>query len=318
MNLKELRQAVNKNINSVLVGCQKHSDLFLMCALVGGHVLLEDVPGTGKTTLAKAFAKSLDADFTRIQFTPDLLPSDLVGVNIYLSDQQEFSFRQGPLFSQIVLADEINRAAPRTQSSMLEAMEEFQISVDGTTYPLPKPFFVIATQNPVENSGTFPLPEAQIDRFTICLSMGYPSHEEEIRMLKEQSQSTPLDKLQPVISAEEFNQLKESWKDVFISDAVYDYLMRIVAATRNHEKIALGLSPRSSLMMVKCLKAYAALMGRDYVLPDDVKALLHPVFDHRLILKGASYTKSRNTALVLTEIIEATEAPAEHFARKQD
>lgn len=317
MNIQQLSEKLKKNIAQVMVGSEENCELILMCALVQGHVLMEDVPGTGKTTLAKVFARSIDADFKRIQFTPDLLPSDLIGVNIYLQNEQCFSFKKGPLFSQIVLADEINRAAPRTQSSMLEAMEEFQISVDGITYPLPDPFLVIATQNPIESAGTFPLPEAQIDRFMVRLSMGYPSRRDEIRMLQDQSKENPFSAIKPIITAKEFIALKQQWQQVIISDALFDYLMNIVAATRNHEKITLGISPRAALAMVKCLKAYACIQGRDYVLPDDIKKLVKPVFAHRLVVYGASYARTSNTAEILDEIVDAMDVPTENFQGRQ-
>ena len=312
MEIQAFRQAMHHNIDSVMAGCQKLTDLFITAALIGGHVLLEDVPGTGKTTLAKVFSRSIAADFKRIQFTPDLLPSDITGTTIYREDEHRFEFRPGPIFTEILLADEINRAAPRTQSSLLEAMEEHQVSVDGLTYPLPAFFFVLATQNPIESAGTFPLPEAQIDRFLMRLSIGYPELEEEKRMLQKHSQGRPLDSISSILTPQEFLSFRQQWMQVHLCDALTETLLKLVDATRHHEKIAVGISPRAALSMVQSLKAYAFLQGRDYVLPDDLKILIHPLFDHRLVLNN-TLLQSRNTALLLDEIFSSIPLPTEHF-----
>lgn len=313
MSVLKAANDLKTNVSKVMVRCEEATDLIFMGILVSGHILLEDVPGTGKTMLAKSIAKSIDVAFKRIQFTPDLLPSDLIGINFYNQKSGEFEFRQGPLFSNVVLADEINRATPRTQSSLLEAMEEFQISVDGITHPLQSPFFVIATQNPVENMGTFPLPEAQLDRFTLKLSLGYLNINEEITMIKKHSTHNPLDDLLPVLNALQLDALKTECNNVFIHDEVLKYMLNIVDATRNHSGIALGVSTRGALVMVKCLRTYAAIQGRDYVLPDDVKALCPYVFAHRIIPGGYSYTSANSSKDLLNEIINSIKVPSEDF-----
>lgn len=313
MKVVDVACKLRNNVSAVMVGCEQAADLIFMCLLVGGHVLLEDVPGTGKTMLAKTIAAGLDAEFKRIQFTPDLIPSDLIGVNFYNQAKGCFEFKKGPLFSQIVLADEINRAAPRTQSALLEAMEERQISVDGITTSLAKPFFVIATQNPVENTGTFPLPEAQLDRFMIKMSLGYQSKEDEIKLLKTHCSKDPLKELQAVIHPSDLDELRKEVDEVIVSDAIYAYVVDLVDATRNHDEVSLGVSARGALQMIKCLKAYAAIQGRDYVLPDDVKTLVPLVFSHRMILNHLSFTKESTQQAVLNEILEQVKAPTEVF-----
>ena len=315
MDIYQASKILKENVGKVMVGCDEAVDLILVSMLVSGHTLLEDVPGTGKTMLARSIAKSLNLDFKRIQFTPDLLPSDILGINYYNQKENEFVFRKGPVFSNLILADEINRAAPRTQASLLEAMEEKQVSIDGVTYPLARPFLVIATQNPVENSGTYPLPEAQIDRFTLCLHLGYLNYEDELKMIQGHSVSNPIETLESVLDGETINQLSTQWQDVRISDDVYDYLLQIVAKTRNHDNIALGVSPRAALTMVKCLKAYARINQRDYVIPDDVKKLCVPVFAHRLILRGFTYTTETNATKLLEEIMSECVVPTEDFSR---
>lgn len=313
MKVSELSEKLKKNINQVMVGCEEATDLIFMCLLTGGHVLLEDVPGTGKTMLSKTIAKSLDVDFKRIQFTPDLIPSDLIGINFYNQAKGAFEFKHGPLFSQMLLADEINRATPRTQSALLEAMEEGQISVDGITTKLMMPFFVLATQNPVENSGTYPLPEAQLDRFMIKMSLGYQSKENEIKLLKNHGSRNPLDQIERVIKPEDLMMLKKEIEEVRISDAIYSYVVDLVEATRNHRAVSLGVSTRGSLQMIKCLKAYAAIKDRDYVLPDDVKKLAPFVFSHRLILNQFTFTDEISSLSVIEEILKDVKVPTEEF-----
>ena len=318
MLINSLSNKLKENVAKVMVGCDEAVELILMTMLVSGHVLLEDVPGTGKTMLAKTISKSISAEFKRIQFTPDLLPSDLIGVNFYNQQRGDFEFKKGPLFSQIVLADEINRAAPRTQSSLLEAMAESQISVDGVTYKLNQPFLVLATQNPVENSGTFPLPEAQLDRFTIKMSLGYPSLDNEINLIKNHGDKNPLEEITHIINCDEILKYREEINDVVCNDTVLKYMLDIVNETRNNEKILLGVSPRGSLVFYKCLKAYAAIKGRDYVLPDDVKYLSKYVLSHRIIANGFSYSYENIQEKLIKEIIESINVPTENFKMIKD
>ena len=284
-----------------------------VCLFCGGHILLEDVPGTGKTTLAKALSRSIDGmAFTRVQFTPDLLPGDLTGGNIYNQKTQEFTFRPGPVFTNILLADEINRATPRTQSSLLECMEEGQVTVDGETRRLEQPFFVVATQNPVEIQGTFPLPEAQLDRFFMRLAMGYPQKESERQMLNAFVRENPLDSLEPVMSREELLEGRRQVREIRAGEAVQDYILAIVEATRSHEKIRLGVSPRGSLALLRAAQAWAGISGRDYVIPDDVKAVCCDVFSHRLLCRGSHLSQGPQFAReVLTELLQQAPVPTE-------
>jgi len=278
----EYADKVVRSCSRVIVGKEKEIRLVLTAFLCSGHVLLEDIPGTGKTMLLRSFAKTVGGEFRRIQFTPDLLPSDLTGINFYNQKLGEFVFRKGPLFSQLVLADEINRATPRTQSSLLEAMEERQITVDGTTYPLGEPFFVMATQNPVESYGTFPLPEAQTDRFFLCISLGYMNRSQEIEVLSRPDSARILDELTQAVTPEETAWIKEHYREVSVSPVVQNYLMDLIEATRKDKRFILGASTRGALALYKSAQMTAALSGRDYVIPEDVKAMLPHVLCHRL------------------------------------
>ncbi len=281
------KDKVIANVSKVIVGKEREIELLLVAFLAGGHVLLEDVPGMGKTMLIKAFAKTLDLQFKRIQFTPDLLPSDITGINFYNQKSGDFQFREGPLFANIVLADEINRATPRTQSALLEAMEEKQITVDGETRKLQLPFMVLATQNPVESFGTFPLPEAQLDRFFMRFGLGYPSKEEEKDIIK-RNVGNPLEAIGPVADSQELEYIFANLAAVSIQDDVMDYLLDIVGETRNKDSIQLGVSPRGAIALFKACQAYAAINGRDYILPEDIKYLAPPVLNHRIISRGAA------------------------------
>jgi MoxR-like ATPase len=303
--------SIRENIARVIVGKSKVVDLALTALLCEGHILFEDVPGIGKTTLAKALARSLGCAFRRIQFTPDLLPSDVTGLAVFNQKTQEFEFRPGPLLSQIVLADEINRATPRTQSALLEAMQERQITVDGATRALPRPFLVLATQNPIELEGTFPLPEAQIDRFFMKLALGYPSEEEENSILLRVEQCDPLDDLAPVVDANRILEMQRDVRQVRVESSVRNYIVAIVRATRDHGSVEIGASPRGSLHLYHAAQAWAALHGRDYVLPDDVKHLVPFVLTHRLIIGAQTRLRGRSVEQIVKEVVESVPAPVE-------
>ena len=304
--IQETGDKVLANVERVIVGKHHEVRLALVALLCRGHLLIEDVPGTGKTVLAKAIARSLGGSFRRIQFTPDLLPSDVSGLSIYNQKTQEFEFRPGPIFSQVVLADEINRATPKTQSALLECMEERQATIDGTTYPMPDPFLVIATQNPIEYEGTFALPEAQLDRFMLRLRLGYPQPIEEIVILDEQKRTHPLEDIDEVMSVEELREMQAAVREIYIDSTVSDYIVRLVNGTRNHPDVYLGASPRGSIALYRAGQALAGLLGRDYVIPDDIKALAEPALAHRLIIKTSSSIHDVQAGQVVRELLEST------------
>ncbi len=317
-NIQDIVKRVIANVEQVIIGKRHAVEMVLVALLCKGHVLLEDVPGTGKTVLAKSIARSIDCTFKRIQFTPDLLPSDVTGISIYNQQTREFEFRPGPVIAQIVLADEINRATPKTQSALLEAMEERQVTVDGTTHTLPRPFIVLATQNPIEYEGTFPLPEAQLDRFLLRIHLGYPEKFDEIAILKRQRQAHPLEALGKVVEADELLQLQEAIKDIYLDELIEEYIVALVTATRHHEDVYLGASTRGSLALYRTAQAWAAIQGRDYVLPDDVKALAEPVLSHRLIINPAARIRNVSASAVIGDILGAVSVPGARAGRRFD
>ncbi len=309
--VQEAARTVRQNASKVIVGKEEVIDLLMVALLCEGHVLFEDVPGIGKTMLAKSLAKSLGCSFQRIQFTPDLLPSDITGITFYNQKKGEFEFRPGPLLSQVVLADEINRATPRTQSALLEAMEERQLTIERETLPLPRPFIVIATQNPVELEGTFPLPEAQLDRFLMRLRIDYPSQSEERLILQRFREEQPLEQLQPVLAAERLRDLQAIIRRVRVEPSLESYIVELVRATRHHNGVELGVSPRGTLALYRASQAYAAIHGRAYIIPDDIKRVARPVLSHRMIATSQTRLHGQVMEQVVEEVLHMVPVPVE-------
>lgn len=307
----DVAKRLRENIQKVIVGKDEPINMALVAVLCEGHVLIEDVPGIGKTTLASALARSLGCSFRRIQFTPDLLPSDVTGLNWFNQKKQEFEFRPGPVMSQIVLADEINRATPRTQSALLEAMQERQVTVDGVTRPQPRPFLVLATQNPIELEGTFPLPEAQIDRFMLCVALGYPSEQEENAILERFRAEDPLESLEAVTTPEEVMALQAARREIRVEESVRNYIVRVARATRENPEIELGASPRATLALYQSAQAWAAISRRAYVIPDDVKKMAPYVLTHRLMIAAQAHLRGRRPEEMVADIVDSVPVPVE-------
>jgi len=313
--VRNLVETVTANVERVIMGKRQAIHSTLMALLCEGHLLIEDVPGLGKTMLARSIARSIGCAFSRIQFTPDMLPSDVTGVSVYNQKVQQFEFRPGPIFAQIVLADEINRATPKTQAALLEAMEERQVTVDGTTYPLARPFLVLATQNPIEYEGTFPLPEAQIDRFIMRVHLGYPDRQHELAMLDSQTDHHPIHDLVQIVSEEDLTNAQDAVKTIYVDDQVKNYIVALAASTREHPDVYLGASPRGSLALFKTSRAFAAAQGRDYVIPDDVKALAVPTLAHRLIISPSARIKNVNPDTIIQETLATIPIPGARGGR---
>ncbi len=306
---KQLAEKIVQNVNKVMVGKENVVQLAVIALISQGHLLIEDAPGLGKTMLARSLAKSIDCSFKRIQFTPDMLPGDIIGVTVYNQKTRDFEFHSGPIDAQVVLADEINRATPKVQSALLEAMEERQLTVDGVTHKMPSPFHVLATQNPIEYEGTFPLPEAQLDRFLLRLNIGYPKAEEEVAIIERQQIIHPIEQIGPVVEAADILLLQEAVKQIHVSDLVKRYIVALVEATRHHPSIYLGSSPRGSLALFRTAQARALLLGRDYVLPDDIKALAEPALAHRSLVSSAGQSQGKDSRAFIAEVLAAIPVP---------
>jgi len=308
-DIKTFGEQVIENLEKVVIGKRQSIELIVIGLLCQGHALIEDVPGVGKTVMARSLARSLDCSFNRIQFTPDMLPSDVTGVSIYNQQKQEFEFREGPVIGQIILADEINRATPKTQAALLEAMEEHQVTVDGVTHILPKPFMVLATQNPIEYEGTFPLPEAQLDRFLLRVRMGYPTLPDEVRILEEQQIRHPIEALKPVVKVKDILAAIEDVRNIYVSSAIKRYIVELINRTRQSDEVYLGASPRGSLALFRTGQARAALLGRDHVLPDDIQEMAVPVLGHRVIVGPAARLREVSSDRIVREIVESLAVP---------
>ena len=315
MKLKKLDEARSKiqkiieNIENVIIGKKSAVELAVITLICQGHALIEDVPGVGKTMLARSLSKSIGCDFSRIQFTPDLLPSDITGVSIYNQESGDFQYKPGPVFSQLVLADEINRATPKTQSALLEAMDERQVTVEGVTHHLPRPFIVMATQNPIEYEGTFPLPEAQLDRFFLKISLGYPSIEQEIQIVENQKQIHPIENIEEVVSDKEINEIQKVIKDIYVDDRLKEYVVQVIEMTRTHSDLALGSSPRGSIAMFNGTKALALIRGRDFVLPDDIKELANAILSHRIVVSSPARMQGVGSTDIIDSILSQISVP---------
>lgn len=311
--MNEQIERVIRNIEKVMIGKREIAELSIVSLLAGGHVLLEDVPGVGKTMMVRALSKSLGASFKRIQFTPDLLPSDVIGVSVYNPKTLQFEFRPGPIVGNIVLADEINRTSPKTQAALLESMEEASITVDGETQALPKPFFVMATQNPIEYEGTYPLPEAQLDRFLLKIRMGYPTKQEEIEVLRRAENTVPIDGIEAVLTIEQLIELKRQVREVHVEDNIKEYIVSLAQHTRHHENVYLGVSPRASIALMRASQSYAFMKGRDYVIPDDVQYLVKFVFGHRLMLKPEARYEGMTEEQVIDRVLRFVNVPVKRY-----
>lgn len=316
-DIKTFSEQVIENLEKVVVGKRQSLELIVIGLLCQGHVLIEDVPGVGKTVMARSLARSLDCSFNRIQFTPDMLPSDVTGVSIFNQQKREFEFRAGPVIGQIILADEINRATPKTQAALLEAMEERQVTVDGVTHELPRPFMVLATQNPIEYEGTFPLPEAQLDRFLLRVRMGYPSISNEIRILEEQQLQHPIDALKPIVKTKDILGAIDDVKKIYVSPAIKRYIVELTGRTRQSDDVYLGSSPRGSLALFRTGQARAALMGRDHVLPDDIQEMAVSVLGHRILVGPAARLREVSADRIVREIVENLPVPGGEFRVKE-